>query len=200
MSPEDELSLRIGRVARAHVQLDQLLRQVFVTLASPGSAVFLANNNLSTGRLVEDIRVMIRKSELPEEFVEAANTALDAVKQANTVRNRIVHDMWLRDVGVDGQIDDTTAAHEAEWNRFRNVSGALGAEASDSAHLGELDAGLTQIQRSYVRIHALYFGLWDNLPFFRGSRDQLDVRRPRDWTRVMQDHFILQENGSYRAT
>lgn len=34
MTPNDELCLRIGRIARAHVEIDVALRRVYVTLAT----------------------------------------------------------------------------------------------------------------------------------------------------------------------
>lgn len=173
--------------------MDQLLRQVFVTLASPGAAAFLANGNSSTGRLVDDIRLMIRKSDLDDEFKQAAESALDAVKAASTTRNRIVHDMWLRDVDAAGG----AATHDVSWSRFRLVNGALRSPVADTSQLGELDAGLVQMQRAHVRIHGLYFGLWDELPFFEGSRVASGGQAPLDHIAIMRGEFVLNEDGSF---
>src|SRR5215218_1994571 len=95
MTPNDELCLRIGRVARAHVDIDVALRRMYVTLATPGNAVFLANNNLSTNRLVDDCRSMLANAAVDGSFRELAKGVFEAVKAANKDRNRVVHDMWL---------------------------------------------------------------------------------------------------------
>ncbi|MDX6372297.1 MAG: hypothetical protein QOD98_1285, partial [Nocardioidaceae bacterium] len=92
LNPEDELALRIGRVARAHVQIDNNLRGVHQSLTSPGLAVYLVNRITSTSVLVTDCRTMIAKAGLGPRVEGAAIATLDAVMDANVTRNRVVHD------------------------------------------------------------------------------------------------------------
>ena len=193
---EDALCLRIGRVARAHVQIDNSLRLCHQTLMTPGLGVYLTNRVVSTSVLVEDCRLMVAKSEIPEHVAAAAKSALDAAVEASKVRNRVVHDMWLRDV------DDQTPEQAPRWtahsiarrDRVRRVE-------EPPRDLDFLDAAVDQLRRTNVRITALLWALWNVLPAFGGRTEKPDegwaelVR----WVAVMENRFDLIADGGFRA-
>jgi hypothetical protein len=202
MDDEDELCLRIGRIARAHVAIDVALRRLYVTLASPSFAVYLANNNPSTNALVEDCRLMIVKADVSPEFRDAAFGALAAAKAANEVRNRTIHDMWLAADVESAGVEPKT------WRTFRNQRGQLGAYAGDPPRdLTFLDEALTTMRRTGLRVQALSWALWELLPFYRGSQGPVpdDEGHERDsagqlavWTAMIEDRFDLLDNGGFR--
>ena len=194
MNPDDELALRIGRVARAHVNIDSGLRDVYRTLAMPSLALYLANNNPSTNTLVEDCRLMLRKAVLEDDFREAASKVLAAAKQANEVRNRVIHDMWFADLSVDAPQDPLT------WVTFRNARGELGRLVAEPPRdLTFLDDALKTLQRTTLRVIALDWGLKSVLPLFHGSFPE-GVDRTAElkrWIATMDDRFTVTAEGGW---
>lgn len=194
MTDEDELSLRIGRIAQAHVQIDHSIRNIYVSFASPGLAVFLANDHDSTKRLIDDCRVMLKKSGVRDEVHAAADAVLLAALDAGVKRNRAVHDMWMRDIAEGG--DPST------WLTMGKQRGGLGfAQNAGPRDLASLDADLEVMQRTYIRLHGLSWTLWDVLPAFKGSRGSIhEEQRDADltrWLAVMRDQFVVNADGSF---
>lgn len=193
MNEDDELCLRIGRIARAHVEVDYALRNVYVTLASPGLAVYLANSQNSASRIIEDCSAMLTKAGIPDAVLAAADSALVAAKQAGVVRNRAVHDMWMRDIAED--------ADPQAWRTYRKNTGGLGSIAPDLPRdLASLDRDHETLLRTRFRVLGLFWALWEVLPFYQGSRPNTeDDQREADverWVALMEDRFFLNQDGS----
>ena len=185
---EDAISLGIGRVARTHVRLDYALREVHRTLVLPGLGIFL-QGGLGTDRLVEDCKLMIKAARLDDtELTAAASEALGAAKEANQVRNRVVHDMWMRELDHPPDVP--------RWTQFRAVRGELGLQGEFTKDMGYIEAAQTQLLRATVRIHALNWGLHGVLPFFQGSGLHATNQMGK-WVTVMRDQFTLNADGSY---
>lgn len=190
--PSDRLSLGIGHVAQAHVQLDFALRQVHQTLMSPGLGMFLSGGVLSVARLIEDIQIMLAKADLTSEIHAAAKSALSAAKDANEVRNRVVHDMWLphpESKPVDGQV---------RWLTSRPQRGHLNSvsPAGSTRDLSYVADALASQRRAQLRVLGIHWALWEVLPFFRGARGDA----PSDlsnWIALMTDQFDLQDDGGF---
>lgn len=187
---ENALSLGIGRVARSHVRLDHALRNVHSSLTAPGLAIYL-QASLSTDRLVEDCKVMIKAARFDNtEIVDASMLALDAAKESNKVRNRVVHDMWMR-----------TPDHPPEtpqWHTYRVQRGQLGMQSDHARDIGYIESALDQLQRANTRIFALGWAVREVLPFYAGG-----LRRPQDlpeWIAIMRDQFIHTPDGGIKAT
>jgi len=147
----DQLALGIGRVAQAHVQLDFSLRQVHQTLMSPGLGMFLSGGVVSVTRLIEDVRTRLAKADLDSGLLEAAGSALTAAKEANELRNRVVHDMWL--LHPDSQLVDG----QVQWLTSRPQKGHL----NRVSHVGSLrdltyvTEALTSQRRAQLRVLGL---------------------------------------------
>jgi hypothetical protein len=194
MGAEDRVSLGIGRVARAHVLLDDSLRRVHQALASPGLGVYLHSEITSTDRLANECKLMIRKAAVGPTVAAAAQGALDAAKAANERRNRVVHDMWLRDV-------DASEDQPPRWSAFRVYRGELNitAREDDQARdLAYLDAALTLMTRTRIRVMGVHWALWEVLPFFQGAHGESPSSLP-DWLAVMNDRFELTQDGGFRV-
>ena len=200
MNPEDELCLWIGRVARAHVQLDMALRSVHQTLATPGLGVHLTNRITSTSILVDDCRSMLASALLDTRVQQAAEATLQAAKDANVVRNRVVHDMWLRDVALD---DD----EPPQWMVHRNVKGQLHPVEADAPRDVTFVAQATeQLARAGLRARAITWALWEVLPYFQGAmgpvpdgvgHDEDSRGELASWVAVMENRFSLHSDGSF---
>jgi hypothetical protein len=192
LGPEDELALRIGRVARAHVQIDNDLRRVHQSLVSPGLGVYLVNRITSTSVLVADCRAMIAKAALTPKIEAAAVATLDAVTTANATRNRVIHDMWLREPALDDAAP--------RWVGHRRAKGQLHFGPTDPPRdLAFLDAALIEMRRTSIRVAGLNWTLWDVLPFFEGGRPD-GPDRGRDllrWIAVLEDRFDLLDDGAF---
>jgi hypothetical protein len=190
--PSDRLALAIGRVAQAHVQLDFALRQVHQTLMSPGLGMFLSGGVLSVARLIEDIQIMLAKADLDPEILVAAKSALAAARDANEVRNRVVHDMWLPHPElqpVDGQV---------RWLTSRPQRGHLNSvsAAGSTRDLSYVADALAAQRRAQLRVLGIHWTLWEVLPFFRGSRGDAPSNLS-NWIALMTDQFDLQDDGGF---
>jgi hypothetical protein len=196
LDPEDELALRIGRVARAHVHVDNGLRSVHQTLSAPGLAAYLVGQIKSSNVLVQECRTMLAKADVSEDVRTAGDAALLAAAAANTTRNKVVHDMWMRD--LDGEEQDGPP----RWMRFRAAKGQLNLAALDPPDdLVFLETALVEVRRAHIRVNALYWALWEVLPFFSGLQGQgggPPGGRLSDWIAVMNDRFELVANGGFR--
>ncbi len=91
LSPDDQVSLAIGRAARQAVELELALQRSHKELTStPYEQRGLAGVN----DLVEACVSALHSSPLPAELREHAVDALSAALTANRRRNRAVHDLW----------------------------------------------------------------------------------------------------------
>jgi hypothetical protein len=106
---EDAQALRIGQVARAHVDLD--------------IALYLAGGITSTNRLVADCRIMVSKTSIKSDLLNAGLGALSAAKVVNEERNRVVHDMWLPEIRLNS--DAAPRWEVPQPQKFHSDSGLL---------------------------------------------------------------------------
>ncbi|WP_088315014.1 hypothetical protein [Kineosporia sp. R_H_3] len=183
---EDQLDLEIGRVARAHVNVDFALRQVYQALVMPSAAIVLVADIASTSRLIDDCRLMLKTMFPDGELREAALSILDAAKTANVERNRVVHDMWLRH-SVDPE----------KWMAFTKVKGSVGMRAKgDPKDLEYIRAVRDRLRRVHLRMTILIFALQDELPFFRGGRLEMGEKERLEQMAVLQDRFEMTAGGA----
>jgi hypothetical protein len=188
LSLDDRLSLLIGRAARSHVQIDGALRQIHTTLCSPGLGVYLNAEIDSTDRLIQQCRTMVNKADLSEEVTSACQAALADAKEANQERNRVVHDMWMP--GEEGT--------DATWSRWKRLRTGLGNSFDATPqNLDDVAAVVVHLRRSHIRLHAMYFVLWEVLPFFRGSGAEIPGQLPT-MLPTMRGEFDLAEDGGWR--
>ena len=160
LGPEDALCLRIGRVARTHVTFDQYLRAVHQLLMSPGLGAFLTNSITSSERLVEDCRKMLSKADT-EPRVSERGCWRSRRPAGPTIF--VVHDMWVRDVESD-------SAEPPRWNVLKHQKGGLGAHNTESPRdLQSVNEAKTEIDRTAIRVLALYEALAGTLPHWKDS-------------------------------
>lgn len=202
LSDNDRLSLRIGQIARAHVDLDIALRWVYSTMVSPGLAQYIINNHPSTHRLTVDIGTMIEPSTDDARFRDAAKATLQAARAAGAIRNRAIHDWWVplqTELGPAGEVPIRGTA----WSGYRIASGRPGLTRDPGEHrdLSWLDDALVDIQRARIRVSAMQEALWEILPFHAGSRaDGPDRDADLEMAlRTMEDRFDLLDEGAFRV-
>lgn len=194
---EDEheiaLTLQIGRVARAHVELDTALRGLFQALVYPSPAVYLAEEITSTSRLVSDCRTMLKRVPTESRLMDAGLGALTAAKVVNEERNRVVHDVWwpMLRFGPD---------EPPRWEVLRTQK--FHSDPSSQAALRGLDSVqsvLTALRRVTLRITGLDMALWETLPRLKDEAGGLDQTTPDRWLALAADEFELLHDGSVRV-
>ncbi len=188
-NPLDLLQMEIGRVAQIHVQLDHALRQVFVSLATPSPAIYLVNDRSSTESLVQACKTMLANAEVPGEVSQAGISALQAASAANVERNRVVHDMWIPEY-------EEPDGRSVRWHLSKIARGAFGFKSDGIHDLQSLKAARLQVFRAFSRVSALQWALHGTLPFYRGAGT--DVAPLSDWIAMMEDRFVLDEDGGFR--
>ena len=165
LSHDDRLSLEVGRVARAGVQLESALRGAFLQLcgfASPAAA--LLDTTWRVPELIGGIRRMSTRIAWGEVGVTAVEAAMKAADEANTARNRVVHDMWMPRT-------DETGTPTGEWTRLRTGkadkkmrwAGYAGMGLPDTAHIDAADVVL-QLQAAAARAGVIGFAAWPWMP------------------------------------
>jgi hypothetical protein len=176
----DQLSLRIGRVARGDVALEFELRFLFLTLCLPTRAVLLLPRDF--GAIHSAIAKMLKQAPLPPEWGDWQATAvalLDAIGRAHTERNRIVHDMWFPD-------------EDGAWMRQAFERRGVLWDVTET-QLDQLDALVAEQQRLAIRCTALTLGLQQ---LSHGGGQASDTRRD---LLTAQDRFELLPDGGYRV-
>ena len=145
--------------------------------------------------LVRECKSLLETAELSGELIQAGAQALTAAKAANTLRNRIVHDIWLP--GSRGEQHQTPS-----WNTFRRSRGRMKPYASSTTR--DLDAVIsahTTLMRSRLRVSGLFMALHEILPWLssagppRSARPQLP-----SYLALMRDHFTLEANGDFEIS
>lgn len=154
--PEDALCLRIGRVARAHVFLDNVLRNLHMTLLSPTQGVYLTEGISGTERLINDCQTMVSHAPALASVREAGLGALNAAKESNRERNRVVHDMWLLDTPV--------GANDPLWQRSRVDKRLIKPEPPRAQVLADVDRVRRNLETATFRISGLVKTLFWVLP------------------------------------
>lgn len=193
---EDQLSLWVGRVARIHVLLEYNLTNVYGALGPPGSDG-LGGTGPAVGadRLADECRKLLRKADLSHQIVEAGTQALKAAKHANTLRNRIIHDMWLPD-------SSTGEGQPPRWYAFRQSRGRMEPIVYPSPRdLEAVESAYTSLARTRLRVSGLFMALHAVLPQYRDSSRPASARSelPR-YIALMADRFTLAPNGDFEIT
>jgi len=195
LSHDDLLSLSIGRAIRAHALLEYRLRNVHEALDDPGPDGGVAAGLLGADRLVSGCLVMLRRATVTREITEAGEGSLRAAREANALRNRIVHDLWLLD--PRSEVGDSP-----RWNTFRARRDQRGAVARPGpSDIGSVEDARTELERTGVRLSGLFMALHEVLPRFQ------EARKPRGWTSglptylaLMRGHFRLEPNGDWEIS
>jgi hypothetical protein len=147
----DQLLHGIGRVAQAQVQLEIILRHLYTALTMPSVAAYVGAKRNSIDQLVQDCRVMLPHTELPDDFKTAGNDALLAAKDADRLRHQVVHVWWVEKMDSD----DPTAAPYQRMRADRTTIGYT-SEPGDLAFIKDAEEALL---RAYVRISQLVFAV-----------------------------------------
>jgi hypothetical protein len=188
LSPDDALSLEIGRVARAHVGLDFELVQLYNALIGPSLGSFLANDFM-TGSLIEHCRKMWIKTGFAEQVIEAGRASLEAARAANNRRNRVVHDMWLP------QTDSQGAPMADSWAAYQRKRGELGASSGPPQPLGELHGLIGELARARYRVSAMGWYTRDHL---QPWGPPFEVDKGGGWLEIMAGEFDVLPDGGAR--
>lgn len=188
LNSEDALCLRIGRIARAHVFLDNVLRNLHSTLLSPTQGVYLTENITSTDRLVTDCRTMVTHAPVHPAVREAGLDALTAAQVVNRERNRVVHDMWLRE-----SLEETD---DPLWQRSRIDKRLTGSEPPRAQELADVDKVRHDLETATIRISGLVKALFFLLPTV--SRG-LPPAGADYWIAVAAGKFDRAEDGRFHV-
>jgi hypothetical protein len=185
MNAEDELCLRIGRAARAHVEIDIALRSVFTTLTSPALGMYLVDKETSTARVVQDIKIMLKEAPLSPEVLAGAKVALAAALVAGEDRNRIVHDSWFPDF-------DAPDGTPPRWMSSGKDKGLGRATVKPPRDLRWLDTKVHGLWRTVTQVQGLDWALKEALIFDRRSvRDPDGPMGLNVWIKAMEGRFDL---------
>ena len=166
-----------------------ILREIHRMLGMPSSAIYLTNSITSTDRLVDDCRVMISKTAASPELLAAAQAALQAAKDANKARNRVVHDMWLPAFAPDGT---DMIGH---WSLMQLDKRGLGyMDPGTPKDISFAESVNAELGRAGIRVFALLWALQNVLPFYQGG---LQAEPVADWVAIMNDRFVTNPDGSF---
>jgi hypothetical protein len=125
--------------------------------------------------------------------MEAGDAALTDTLNADELRDRVVHDMWIERASDEGDRDGGVE----RWQAMPKTGG-LQIHASD---LDFVDRAENQLRRSAVRIMELawYVGTL-MMPDPPSDWPEGAVADPSDLLAVVQGRFDLLANGGYRPT
>ena len=189
---DDRLSLAIGRLVRAHADLEYKLRNVFGALSEFALNSEAQASVSGTDRLAAACLARLDGSGLDKELMEAGRTSIAAVRAANARRNRIVHDLWLAAASnSDGE--------SMKWNNFYGTRGhwetVARPEASDVHAVEEAHRAS---QRAAVRMSGLFMALHEVLPRFEESNRARDgASNLPVYLDLMADRFHLLPDGAW---
>jgi hypothetical protein len=180
-TPRDRLLHGIGRVCEVHVQLDLRLGMLLAglaILAIPPDPEQAFKASLATDARLRRCRKLLVESALPEDLRLAGISALEDAREANKLRNRVVHDWWL---------ERMEGSEASPFTRMQIAKGTPGliAEPSDLAFVDNVEH---RVHRAYVRVNSLVlavghaavgagvplpegFGYAEMLPEIRGEFD-----------------------------
>jgi hypothetical protein len=187
LSDDDQLSLWVGRVARVHALLEYSLSHLYEVLRqspNPDSRV------LTVHQLAVVCRRLLSAAGIGEDLVAAGSKALVSAQNANALRNRVVHDMWLP--------SGNPAASEPSWSAFERGDSLQAPYADGSAReLGVVIDAYAQLVRTRVRVSGLYMArheVMPNLAVVSPAGRKNPSQLPRYFA-YMEDRFTLEANG-----
>jgi hypothetical protein len=209
-SQRDRILHGIGRVAQAHVDLDRALRELLNTLHMPdrilrGMAEVLpppvrwAAASVPTGhsgpgwnfkKLVEACKAKLATMLTDETFRDAGLAALTDTLNANELRDRVVHDMWVERPAAEG-----TDAQVERWQRIPKTSGFQ----IYPTDLDYIEKAQTKLRRSTVRVMELNWYVSTLMtPPPPPEWPPEATADPNDLLAVIQGSFTLEPDGGYR--
>jgi hypothetical protein len=193
LSDEDQLSLWVGRVARVHALLEYNLSNVHDALRPPDTLSVPSTQPPGADRLADECMKLLKRADLGRQVVAAGTQALLAAKQANALRNRIVHDMWLPDPA-------RKAGQPPSWNAFRQSRGLIEAYAHP-ARLDTVVGAHTTLARARLRVSGLFMALHEVVPRYSATTRPTRAKSalPR-YIGLMADHFKIGANGDFEIT
>ena len=188
LSDDDQLSLWVGRVARVHALLEYSLSNLYEELRqSPNQDPRV----LTVHQLALKCRRLLPAAGIGKELVAAGSEALVSAQNANAVRNRVVHDMWLPSA-------EGGSAPDPSWIVFRRADGPQAPYADASTRdLGSVIDAHAQLVRTRVRISGLYMAIHEVMPNLASgnpARQKESSQLPRYFA-FMEDRFTLEANG-----
>ena len=135
---DDEVTMAVGRVARAHAELDQVAQWTWRCLAGVNTAAVYAVPR-GIGPRLEGISAMVPYSRIPENVRPLAREAIVEAKATNNDRNTIVHGVWRR------RWDD------AQWAR---VSDPM-QPSIDRRDVAEFNDAAARMKRAMFQLHVI---------------------------------------------
>lgn len=190
LSDDDQLSLFVGRVARTNALLEYDLGNVWRTLggeAHPAGA--------GVDQLANDCRRLLRKTYGDHLVVDAGLKALSAARRANSIRNRVVHDIWL-EATISANTDG------GSWQPFRLTAGQLEpAVAAAPVTVDVVAKAHESLRRARTRVSGLFMALHG----LANQEAPTHGRAPKSnnldrYLAMMNDHFELHDNGDIDIT
>jgi hypothetical protein len=146
---------------------------------------------LTVHQLAPESRRLLPAAGIGKELVAAGSKALVSAQNANAVRNRVVHDMWLPS-------GDGGAEPDPRWIAFRRGGRPQAPYADASAcDLGSVVDAHAQLIRTRVRVSGLYMALHEVMPKLapgNPARRKNPSELPRYFA-YMEDRFTLEANG-----
>jgi hypothetical protein len=136
----DRLLYGIGRVCEVHVLLDWnlgILQAELAILVNPSDPEEAFSPTLATASRISRCQELLPQSALPEDLRTAGDKALEAAREANERRNRVVHDAWLERI----EAEDGPA-----FDRVRIGKAALTDEPSDLAYVHDAEQRLASVR------------------------------------------------------
>lgn len=185
LSDEDELSLWVGRVAREHALLEYGLSNVHGVLDASEEGVAPS----SVGGLVRQCRRLLNSSGLHADIIDAGRRALNAASAATTLRNRVIHDMWLPNPLL-GDSDP------AQWTAFRrSTERAATYIAGTPGDLATVVDAHNELSRTRIRVSGLFMSLHQAMPHGHSAgRPDAKSELPT-YVAMMNDQFTVAANG-----
>lgn len=195
LSPDDALSIWVGRVARTHALLEYGVDNVHRVLLRRAGRQANGKSVKGFDQLVTECIDLLRSSDGDQEILTAGNFALRAAKEATGLRNRIVHDMWLPDPQVG-------ESKQTRWNTFRRSGDLL--ESYNSATSQDLNVVIDTheiLERTRIRVSGLFMALHETGPERRsGIVPSPDENAMASYVALMTGHFVLHPNGEIDVT
>ena len=192
LSPDDRLSLAIGRLVRAHADLEYKLRNVFGALSEFAPPAEEEASVSGTERLAAACMTRLDQAGVDPELLEAGRASISAVRDANTRRNRIVHDLLLVAPSDDGE--------PVQWNSFYGTRGHRETVArTEAIDVQTVEEAHRALQRAAVRMSGLFMALHAVLPRFRDRHRAGDnVSSLPTYLDLMVDRFSLLPDGGWK--
>lgn len=164
----------IGRVAQDNVSVELRLRSIWSTLVYQGHGADLKASLVNrdkqprqTGDVIQACKEMLAANDatLTEGVRDAADLVFQAITDAQTMRHRVVHDLWI-------YADDGTSV--PGWRRFNPDFTSAGI-LSATVGLDYVHAALRAATVAQAQVDDLFLLLWHELGIAVGGTPSLAV-------------------------